>query len=189
MAKMGSRYTYCTQLFCSHACFIVLSDLTKHKFKDKIIKNFKTTTAQVASPWSQPTLSEKNLDVLEQLLRRMNHWVKNTQIHFQNKRVRADVDVPTFIIPFGLPLATLAADWLNPPGTKILRVSTSSVPSLTSLWELGPHHHRSLTYLQSFWEETENKNGDFLQGTFSLHPRFLPACPRILLGLALGANI
>lgn len=42
---------------------------------------------------------------------------------------------------------------------------------------------------QCFWGEAQNKNGYFLQGTFSFHPSSIHLVQEFLLGLALGANI
>lgn len=54
-----------------HAGFTVPLDLTKHKFKDGVIRNSETKAAQVVGPRSQASPSEENLNVLGQLSRRI----------------------------------------------------------------------------------------------------------------------
>lgn len=83
--------------------------------------------------------------------------------------------------------------WLNFPGTKILRVPASSMPCTrwppSEILRALSTSPMSLTYLQCFCEETQNKNGDFLWGTFSFNPRSFHLVQEFLLGMALEANI
>lgn len=168
----GQIHTLQVFLLLSAPLFHLLYVFTKHKFKDKIIKNFMTTTAEVASPWSQQSLKEENLDELEQLLWRISEG-KNAQTGFQNKS-QGRLGHTYFHTP----------SWFNVGYTgrwliELPRDQDSQVPASSVLCtRLPPSEIRGarsplpvgLTYLRCFWEETKNKNGDFLWGTFSFHP-------------------
>lgn len=170
-AHGGQICTLQVFLLLSAPLLHLLCIFTKHKFNDKIIKNFMTTTAQVASPWNQHSLKKENLHGLEQLTRRISEG-KNAQMGFQNKRIWADLGTPTLIILLGL-MSGYTGRWLTEL-PKILGVPASSVlctrlPPSEILGARSPPPMR-LTYLWCFWEETKNKNGDFLRGTFSFTP-------------------